>query len=488
MARPKGKLPEKLERQAKFLMNPANFAETFLGFKLAYRQRQALEACMAEGSCVAISAPNGGGKTNRILPALVLWHQTIFPFGKTKVTSGAYMQIEDQIWPAISMHKDKFKAWKWLETPYCTTTIPGAAGREGFINCFTTNHPGRAEGDHADLMDQGITLTPQDRNIVPLLFVVDEAKTSALWLRGVIEGRVRPTRLVLMSSMGFSEGWFYEACTTLSEKMGGKFKYVKITADDCPWMSKEEVEGIRKDWIGFPEFAESILGFSFLPLVQDSVINGRALDENLANPPKPKKGDRHLFCDFAWSGSGDENVLAMRDGNVITIEDTFHCDNLHGICDRFVQNFRRLNLSPSDVGIISGDEGGGGKLIMDELDRRGWYLNRVQNGAAAVDSEHYANTAAEIWYEGGKHITMKTFVLPNDRVLRGQLLNRKQVVDPKMKLKVESKDDMKQRGVQSPDRADAILGCMAPTGGFAATYTSWAMACQMGSAQPAGTF
>jgi hypothetical protein len=457
-----GRLPANEEKLARALLNPADFGELVLGYDLSKKQREALLACADEGSMVSIAAANGAGKTSRILPALVLWHQSLWPAGKVKCTSGAFQQIKDQVWPAILMHKDKFPHWKWLETPRFESKDDN--GRAGFFVGFTTNEPGKAEGDHPDGPD------------VPLLFIVDECKTAPIWLKGVIEGRVRPTRLVLMSSHGFSEGWFFETHRMNPTK---KFVNITISAYDCPWITKEEIEQVRKDFHGQPEFADSVLGLDFMPLVQDAIINGKALDDNLANPPQANpQGQMHAFCDFAWSGSGNKNVLALRRGNIVSIEASFHCTHLiasmkhpePGIVEQFIQHFLRLGLSPSQ---ISGDEGGGGKLVMDALDRAGWQLNRVNNGAPASDPDHYANTGAEIWFEAGKHITLKTFVLPPEMTFRGQALSRKRKRNDKGKLACESKEEMAERGVASPDEADAVFGAMMPGGGFSQEAISY---------------
>jgi hypothetical protein len=47
------------------------------------------------------------------------------------------------------------------------------------------------------------------------------------------------------------------------------------------------------------------------------------------------------------------------------------------------------------------------------------------------------------------------------------MLSRKQIKGTKGRLAVESKDDMKARNVPSPDRADAVFGCITPMGGHA---------------------
>jgi hypothetical protein len=65
-------------------------------------------------------------------------------------------------------------------------------------------------------------------------------------------------------------------------------------------------------------------------------------------------------------------------------------------------------------------------------------------------------------------------------MLRGQLMNRKRKKNDKGKLAVESKEDMKARGVPSPDRADALIGCLAPTGGFGFRNIDWVIPVQRG--------
>jgi len=143
----------------------------------------------------------------------------------------------------------------------------------------------------------------------------------------------------------------------------------------------------------------------------------------------------------------------------VTLEECFRADNLHAICGRFIAGFARLGLQPWE---IEGDEGGGGKLIIDQLASMGWSIGRVNNGSAPRFDEHYASVAAEMWFEGAGMIQRREVILPDDDDLRGQLLDRKRVPHNKGKLAIESKRDMRLRNVPSPDRADAVLGAMSP--------------------------
>jgi len=84
----------------------------------------------------------------------------------------------------------------------------------------------------------------------------------------------------------------------------------------------------------------------------------------------------------------------------------------------------------------------------------------VNNGSAADKPEAYANKGAEIWFEARVKIEKGEIILPNDPELVAQLTSRRGWPDSKGRLQLESKADMRSRGLSSPDRADAVLGAM----------------------------
>ena len=61
----------------------------------------------------------------------------------------------------------------------------------------------------------------------------------------------------------------------------------------------------------------------------------------------------------------------------------------------------------------------------------------------------------------------REIVLIRDEILVGQLTSRKMSMDMRGRIKLESKEDLRARGVRSPDRADAVCGCFALGSGFA---------------------
>jgi hypothetical protein len=62
-------------------------------------------------------------------------------------------------------------------------------------------------------------------------------------------------------------------------------------------------------------------------------------------------------------------------------------------------------------------------------------------------------------------------VLIRDEALIGQLTTRKSVFDSRGRIGIEKKDDLRSRGLHSPDRADAVVGVFGVRNAFAGNYT-----------------
>ena len=70
-----------------------------------------------------------------------------------------------------------------------------------------------------------------------------------------------------------------------------------------------------------------------------------------------------------------------------------------------------------------------------------------------------------MWYTAARKIEKSEVILPEDDVLVEQLTTRMGKTNSKGKLMLESKQDMRSKGLDSPDRGDAVVGCIT-CGGF----------------------
>jgi hypothetical protein len=108
-----------------------------------------------------------------------------------------------------------------------------------------------------------------------------------------------------------------------------------------------------------------------------------------------------------------------------------------------------------------------GLPMCDSLREAGWPISRFNFGARPGDETRFVNRAAEIWSGLGRRIVNREIVLINDPPLISQLSSRKTSLDSRGRLKLEPKEEMRNRGLKSPDRADAVVAAFAMGGGYA---------------------
>jgi phage terminase large subunit len=243
-------------------------------------------------------------------------------------------------------------------------------------------------------------------------------------------------------------GGFYRIMTAKAHL----WKTFRVPSSDRPHVSKAEIEADREN------LKDSVFrikhGAEWLTDAGDSMTSLEHVRALIESPPEHLPGRPVAFCDFA--GPGDETVLTIANGNRAEIVDAWRSrDTMHSV-GKFLAHFRRLGLQGYDIG---GDEGYGHQL-MDRMAEEGYHLQRFNNGQAAKRTEIYTNLAAEWWSTVGQLIERRAVIIPNDEKLVAQLTSRRKQYDSKGREKLESKADLRARGVESPDRADALIGAI----------------------------
>lgn len=413
-----------------------NFPELFLGFTPYQWQKDVLRAVNLKGCRVALKAANGSGKTSVVAAAAVVWHLLRFPESLVISTAGVYRQVEDQLWPRIRK--------------YVTGLGGPDAGWEVFSNelrfqngsraiGFSTNDSGKFEGWHR----QG----PSEN----LLMIVDEAKTVPDTIFEAIE-RCQPSRLLMMSSPGGTEGAFYRAFT----KEAHLWQTQTVTAFDCPHLSKEWINEQIDKWGSNHPLVRSMIYGEFMETTGENlVIPYNTLQRTLSSPPEFERGNRAAFCDFA--AGGDENVFCLREGNEIKSLVCWRDKDTTAAIGKFIIEFKKAGLSADE---IFADAGGMGIPMCDMLRENGWDVHRVNNGERPYNDDQFSNRGSELWFAAARMIEKGEIRMIQDEALFSQLTTRRAKTNLKGKLMVEPKDEMRSRGLNSPDRADAVVGAM----------------------------
>lgn len=420
------------------------FPELFLGERPYPWQFNVLKALGRRGSRVALKAANGSGKTSAVVCAAVLWHMMRFPGSQTVCTAGVFRQVADVLWPLLRNRSNGLggEAMGWRVTEgRVTYTAPSMAGEPpsepSMCVGFSADKPESAEGWHARGPSQN------------LLYVIDEAKAVSDGIFDAME-RCQPTRVLEVSSPGGRAGRFFERFS----KQDQRYALFTVTAYDCPHIKREWIDeqiasyGLNSPIVQsmiFAEFGDEENGSLVLP--------PSVLQRALSSPPAKMGTDLKAGCDFA--AGGDENVICCMEGNAVKEVIKWREKDTMAAVGRFLTEFKRLGLKAEN---IYADGSGIGIPMCDALKEAGWAVNRVNNGEAAHDDHKFANRGTEMWVQAARLIeTGKVIVPADDEVLHRQLTTRFLGHNSKGKLLVETKEKMRERGLGSPDRADAFI-------------------------------
>lgn len=395
------------------------------------------------GLPVAVAAANGSGKTTGIVAIAVAWFLDKYPRGKVIITSGSFNQLQNQLWPALEALLPSTWQFTRGSSPLTIKTPQG-----GKVIGFSTSDAKRAEGWHP-------TIGPE---VDPVFIIVDEAKGVPDEIFGAFQRCTRKYQL-WVSSPGAPEGKFHSAFF----KLGGMYWTRRVTSAECPHIEANTPGKFERDKL---ELGEDSPLFRSMHLAEFTSLDGRviitpeALEAAFTKQVAPDaSGEKVGFCDYA--AGGDENALAWRWGNVVRLHAFWRDSNTTQARREFRQHFDTLQLHH---GQVWGDADGIGNVIIKDFAEEGFRVAEFHGGIPARDPLNYANLISECWIEacrdierGKVHIGLREKFDPG---LFEQLTTRRLEWDSKGRLRIESKEDMRARGIKSPDRADAYIGAI----------------------------
>lgn len=104
------------------------------------------------------------------------------------------------------------------------------------------------------------------------------------------------------------------------------------------------------------------------------------------------------------------------------------------------------------------DIGGLGAGVFDRLKELGHtnVIVPVNGGSSPLDEKRYLNKRAEMWGEMKEWLMDLPCQIPDNDSLHADLCCVKYKFDSKTRLQLERKEEMKKRGIRSPDEADSL--------------------------------
>lgn len=288
--------------------------------------------------------------------------------------------------------------------------------------------------------------------------VIDEASRARYDSFIAIRSTLTATRgqLRLIGNVKGKQNWFYMACRAVERGRRENSHYERITcwdAVEAGLLAREEIEEARSDLSAgdFKELYEAEAQDDDEAFIPSQYVQA-AIERGLAKSVHPH-GAKIIGADPS-QGKHDPAAFCIRQGNVVhRIEEHKGMDEFG-----FIAHILRLNEVEKPKKIFI-DGTGFGTTIGKMLHEKGLRDIVVAHHMAARSTypDEYENKRAECWGEGRKWLISPNDPpsLPDDDGLAIEMTCIRKTPNRSGRLQLEDKDDLKSRGYDSPNMADA---------------------------------
>lgn len=167
---------------------------------------------------------------------------------------------------------------------------------------------------------------------------------------------------------------------------------------------------------------------------------------------------KRFGMDFARYG-GDENIICRRQGYSILDLNFYPHTDPNDVIDIAFEMQKKALWSNQDTLYVA-DAGGIGQGVMGNFYRTKHRVHEFHNNGRAKYAKEFEDKISEAWFYLRDLVRDKGVYLPDDSILHKQLSTRQYFLTRKGRICIETKDDYKKRGHDSPDRAEGVIMAM----------------------------
>jgi hypothetical protein len=419
---------------AQYIDDPVGFAREVIGCKPTKDQVQILEAVAQHGH-VAVRSGHGIGKSTA-MSLVALWFLATRPHSKIPMSAPTSHQLFDILWSEmIKWYHQMKKPYKDMFA-YTSEMFYHKNYRESWAIFPRTARPDKPEslqGFHAK----------------HLLFLLDEAAGIDNRIFEVAEGALTSKdNFVLMAGNPTRlSGFFYDAF----HRDRRIWKTMYFSSLDSPLVNKKYPKRMAKKY-GETSNVYRVRVLGDFPTSEEDQLIGVDLLEAAVDRHIPLSGDLTWGLDPARFGS-DATALVKRRGDTVLSISTVRGYNTMQTVGWVVSQVEDDGNRPSTIFVDTIGIGGG---IADRLRELGYPAVDVNVGEKSGTPDKYFNLRAELWCAYRDWLAEGHCSLPDDEALIAESSTIKYSFDSAGRIKIEKKEDMKKRGLPSPDRADAL--------------------------------
>lgn len=395
----------------------------------------------------SVRAAHGVGKSTTqawLILYFVLFHRDL----KVPVTANSQDQLRDVLWAEIAKWHRELPTFLRDMIEVTAERVTVKADPEGSFAVARTARPEKPEalqGFHAGT----------------LAFFADEASGIEDVVYEVASGTLSSDDvwMFMFANPTRTTGYFYRS----HHQNRDRWNTYHVPSHVAVRVSPNYAIGMAAEY-GESSNVYRVRVLGEFPLTEDdSVIPLGTIMGALERDVSPTEAGIVWGLDVARYGD-DSTALAKRRGNVLLapVQEWRKMD-LMQVCGIISREYREtpMHLRPSAINV---DVIGIGAGVSDRLRELGMPVRGINVGESPSSSpERYMRMRDELWWKCREWFETLAVTMPKDDTLISELTAPKYKLESSGKIKIESKDDMKKRGIKSPNKADAL--CLTFAGG-----------------------
>lgn len=427
----------------RYRLNPVLFVREVLGVDPDPWQRDFLNGIAQGHRRISVRSGHGVGKSTASAWAMLWFFMTRSPV-KVVVTAPTSAQLFDAMFAEL-------KRWvlqlpqplQELLTVKQDRIVFNAAPDEMFISARTSRaeQPEALQGIHSE----HVMLVADEASGVP-----EQVFEAAA---GSMSGHSAVT--LLLGNPTRSSGFFYDT----HNRLASEWMTFRVSCEDSPRVSGEYIQEMMSRY-GEDSNAFRIRVLGEFPRSDDDTIIPMELIEASKQRDVATSASAPMVwgLDVARFGS-DSSSLCKRKGNVITEPPRIWRNlDLMQLTGAVVAEYEAQKQEDRPEQILV-DSIGLGAGVVDRLKELGLPAVgvNVAESPSFSPNQPYANLKAELWYKCKAWFERRDCRIPDDSRLIAELATVRYTFTSTGKTKVESKEDIKRRGLKSPDCADSLI-------------------------------
>jgi len=415
-----------------YFSDPAGYVKDVLQIAPDQWQQDVLEA-IVDNDRVAVASGHGIGKT-ALTSFLIHWFIATRPNPQIVVTANTQQQLATKTWRELSKWNQKALNGEWFKW---TATRFSMIGSEETWSAhaipWSENNSEAFAGTH----EENVLIVFDEASAIPdVIWEVCEGAMTTDGAKWAAFGN--PTR---------NTGKFHSCFN----RQRHRWHTMQIDSRSAKMTDKDQIQEWVDDYGEDSDFVRVRVRGVFPRAGDTQFISAELVENAVAEEAYVPQGTPKLMgVDVARFGA-DQSVIAMRHGRKLEPLLKFRELDTMALASLVAD---KINEFQPDAVFVDGVGVGSG--VVDRLRQLGFEIIEVIAGKSPDEGnkDKYTNKRAEMW-DRMKH-WLDGADIPDDQELVADLMSPEYGFNARMRLQLEKKEDMKKRGLASPDCADAL--------------------------------